>query len=273
MSRTSAIAGRICVLALVGVSLGACATKRDFLVLHSEVRALAARQDSVYEALIRAMEQANRATQDSLAVVSDLLFDFRGDVSNRLLAIQDQQLRHGELVGQSQRSLAGMREELISQRQRLDEQLAVREEEGDSVAAGGSEEEGAVLSGTGEASEEAYNSAVRQLNRGNLNVARRAFEGFLEQYPNSDLAPSAYVHLGELLSHDDNLDQAIETYLKVPELFPAADQVPDALYRAGLLCIELEDFDRARQFLERLVNTYPDHRHAEPARERLQDIP
>ena len=83
----------------------------------------------------------------------------------------------------------------------------------------------------------------------------------------------AYLHLGELRSQDDELEVAVDLYLKIPELFPTAEEVQDALYRAGLLCIELEDYARARQFLERVVNTYPEHRNAELARSRLEDIP
>ena len=92
-------------------------------------------------------------------------------------------------------------------------------------------------------------------------------------YPNSDLAPSAHLHLGELLSGEERLEEAVEAYLEVPRLFPTAEEVPDALYRAGVLSIELADYEQARQLLERLVNTYPGHRYAEQARERLQGIP
>jgi TolA-binding protein len=256
-----------------GLFLAACATKRDLEYIQMEVRALGVRQDSALQALTRSVHETNRVAMDSIEALSDALFDLRGDVSNRLAAIQDQQLIIGEILGQSQRSMAAMREEFNSQQQRFAEQLAARVPEGDSVEGGGSPEEQATPAGNDDRAEDIYDTGVRQSNRGNFSAARRAFEGFLEEYPNNDLAPSAYLHLGELRSQDDELEVAVDLYLKIPELFPTAEEVPDALYRAGLLCIELEDYTRARQFLERVVNTYPEHRNAELARGRLEDIP
>jgi tol-pal system protein YbgF len=258
-------------VAVLGLSLPACATKRDFQDLQSEVRALAARQDAASEEL-RRVERANQAVLDSVGVLSESLFEFRGDISSRLFEIQDQLLRLGELVGQSQRSLANMREELIAQRQQFEDRLSARAAPGDTLAdVGGDAGEQEVVGG--DAAEEAFASLVQALDRGNLGTALRGFGRFISMYPNSDLAPSAHLHLGELLSGEERLEEAVEAYLEVPRLFPTAEEVPDALYRAGVLCIELGDYEQARQLLERLVNTYPGHRYTEQARERLQGIP
>lgn len=253
-------------IALLGSSLAACATKTDFRNLESEVRALAARQDTATLALQR-VQRVNRAVIDSVGALSESLFEFRGDVSNRLLSIQDQLLLLGELVGQSQRSLATMREELIAQRQQLEDRLSARGEPGDTLEVVGGE------AGEQDAADVAFASLQTELDRGNLNTARRGFERFISMYPNSEFAPSAHLHLGELLSGEERLEEAVAMYLEVPRLFPTAEEVPDALYRAGVLSIELNDFEQARQLLERLVNTYPGHRYVEQARERLQGIP
>ena len=272
MSRTTFNPAKIVVLVLL-LPLGACATKRDLQYIQAEVRALSARQDSAFQALTRSVEQANREALDSLRVLSDFFFDFRGDSNNRLLAIQDQQLRLGELVGQSQRSLAGLREDMNTQQQRIEEQLAARPVPADTLEGGAEEEQEPAVPGVTDTAEEAFNAVVVHLNRGSFTVARIGFARFIEEYPNHELAPSAHIHLGEMASQEGRLEDAIASYLKVPELFPTAEEVPNALYRAGVLCVELEDFDQARQYLERVVNSYPDHRFAEPARERLQDIP
>ncbi len=253
-------------IALLGSSLAACATKTDFRNLESEVRALAARQDTATLALQR-VQRVNRTVIDSVGALSESLFEFRGDVSNRLLSIQDQLLLLGELVGQSQRSLATMREELIAQRQQLEDRLSARGEPGDTLEVVGGE------AGEQDAADVAFASLQTELDRGNLNTARRGFERFISMYPNSEFAPSAHLHLGELLSGEERLEEAVAMYLEVPRLFPTAEEVPDALYRAGVLSIELNDFEQARQLLERLVNTYPGHRYVEQARERLQGIP
>lgn len=253
-------------------ALAACATKSDFRTLESEVRALAARQDTATLAL-RRVQRVNRAVIDSVGALSGSVFEFRGDVSNRLLSIQDQLLLLGELVGQSQRSLATMREELIAQREQLDERLRARGEPGDTLDVAGGEVGDQEVVGGGDADDVAFASLLQALDRGNLNTARRGAERFIAMYPNSRFAPAAHLHLGELLSGEERLADAVATYLEVPRLFPTAEEVPDALYRAGVLCIELNDFEQARQLLERLVNTYPGHRYVEQARERLQGIP
>lgn len=257
---------------MLAASLAACATKSDFRILESEVRALAARQDTATLALQR-VQRVNRAVLDSMGVLSESVFEFRGDVSNRLLAIQDQLLLLGELVGQSQRSLANMREELIAQREQLEERLRARGTPGDTLEVVGGEVGDEEVVGGGDAADEAFASVLQALDRGNLTTARRRFEQFISMYPNSEFAPSAHLHLGELLSGEERLEEAVATYLEVPRLFPTAAEVPDALYRAGVLSIELNDFEQARQLLERLVNTYPGHRFVEQARERLQGIP
>ncbi len=253
----------------VGV-LGGCASKGDVQYLHDEVRRLAIRQDSMYRALAVAVQAGDRETQDSLLALSGFLFDWRGDMSNRLAGLQDQQRRVAEYVGQNQRNLAGIGEELIAQRRRLDERLAepVEEDVPETDSADGS-----APAGDEGAAQAAYDVGVRHVNLGNAVAARSSFEHFVERYPNSTLAPAAYIHLGELLSVEERFSEAVEAYLTVPERFPAADQVPEALYRAALVQIEVEDMDSARQLLERLVNTYPEHRHADRARERLGEIP
>lgn len=271
VSRNTAAPKWVAIAVLVS-SLAACATKSDFRNLESEVRSLAARQDTATLALQR-VQRVNRAVIDSVGTLSESVFEFRGDVSNRLLAIQDQLLLLGELVGQSQRSLATMREELIAQREQLDERLRARVEPGDTLGAVGVEAGDPGVVGGGDADDVAFASLLQALDRGNLTTARRGAERFIAMYPNSEFAPSAHLHLGELLSGEERLEEAVATYLEVPRLFPTAEEVPDALYRAGVLCIELNDFEQARQLLERLVNTYPGHRYVEQARERLQGIP
>ena len=59
---------------------------------------------------------------------------------------------------------------------------------------------------------------------------------------------------------------------KIWERFPTHVRVPDALYRAGSIEIDLGDPDSARRYFDRVVNTYPDSDAATLARERLAEI-
>lgn len=273
MTRTAAAFARIAISILL-LAPAACATRGDLGNLQREVRALSARQDSAFAELRGALLEQNRAAMDSVRLLSDLLFAFRGDTNNRLLAIHGQQVRLNEILGQSQRSLDLLSQEMDDQWQRMQERIATRGAEGADTLEGAGAETGDVPAPRGTAAEEAlYNAAVSNLERDLRTSARRGFTRFLQEYPRSDLAPAAYLHLGELLTLEGLLDEAVENYLEVPKLFPTAEQIPAALYRAGGLCIELKDYERAREFLERVINTYPDDRYAELAREELEKIP
>lgn len=271
MSHTIGRCARAAVLALSGVLAG-CATSGDLQDLQYEVRLLAARQDSAMAALMRSVNRANGEALDSVAELAQMLFDMRGEVNNRLLAIQDQQLLMGELVGQSQYSLAQMTEELNAQRRQI--ALVSRPAPADTLEG---EEPDAPddppETQFADPAEDAYQALVEMLERGLSGTAHRGFETFLEEYPNSDYAPGAYLHLAELRALEDELDEAIDTYLLIPDLFPEAEEVPRALFQAGLLCIAVDDNARAREYLQRLVDSYPDHTLTPRAQERLEEIP
>lgn len=271
MTRTATARSAVAALSL---ALGACATRGDVVELQSEMRALSARQDSAFAELRRSLTEQNRAAMDSVRLLSNLVFNFRGDTNNRLLAIHGQQLRLGEILGQSQRSLDQISQDMDDQWERLQQRMHERGAEGGDTL-GDSGNEGAEPPGPGgTAAEEAlYNAAVSHFERDLRTSARRGFAQFLQEYPRSELAPAAYLHLGELLTLEGLLTRAVENYLEVPKLFPTAEQIPAALYRAGGLCVEMEDYDRARELLERVINTYPDDMFAELAREELEKIP
>ena len=236
------------------------------------MRALAARQDSAFAELHRSLVEQNGSVLDSVRVLSDLVFGFRGDANNRLLAIHGQQLRLNEILGQSQRSL----DHLSQEWERFETRIYTRGADGDPAdtleGAGGVRPEPPGRGGT--AAEEAlFQAAVGHWERDLLTTARRGFERFLEEYPRSDLAPAAHLHLGELLTLEGLREEAVDNYLEVARLFPTAEELPAALYRAGRLCIELGEHERAREYLERLISTYPDDRLSGRAREALEEIP
>ena len=256
------------------VPLGACATKRDLLDLQSEVRALSARQDSAFAALQRSVDEGNRAAMDSAHLLSELMFNFRGDANRSLREIQRQQDGLRELMGQNQHMLDQLGDEMDVQWQQLEQRIARVAEDGDTVGGGEVEvSDPAEPPGTAADEQALFDVAVTNLRRDLRTSALRGFMTFLEQYPSSDLAPAAYLHKGELLTLEGQLEDAIAAYLEVPGMFPTSDRIPEALYRAGVLCIEMEDYDRAREYLERVINTYPDDRLAERAREKLDEIP
>jgi tol-pal system protein YbgF len=256
-------AGRLlAALLLVALPLSGCATKRDIRDLQEEVRALAAQQ----RAALATLEALNLSVQDTLRGQSDALLESRGEILRRLRLLEEQLTTLQELTGQNQRALAALRDLLESQRtaglvptrtdtppgQALDPRFQAE------PSAGGAEE--------------TYNAAVTQFQRGQFNTARRAFQQFLQQYPNHRLAPGAHFYLADILAQENRTEEAIQGFLRVQQLFPEADKVPDAYYRVGVLYIQLQKLDDARRYLQMVVNSYPDSGAALLARERLAEI-
>lgn len=274
--RTSSAGGGRSLLGLSAALLAAllaagCATKGDIRDLREEMQAISVRQDS----LLRTLADLQRASLDSLAAQSDVLFSTRGELSSQVTQMQEQLVTIRELTGQSQRALAGLRDQIAARGSAPVQGQARGPAAGaDSAGAAPSDTAQAPPSGveSGGSAEDLFNVAVRQFNRGSATTARRAFRRFLEQYPNHRLAPDAHFYLADIKVQEDSLSAAVDAFLQIPELYPTADKVPDALYRAGVLQIQLDEKDDARQLLERVVNSYPDSGAALLAQERLDEL-
>ena len=87
-----------------------------------------------------------------------------------------------------------------------------------------------------------------------------AFSRFLGDCPAHRRIPQAQFNLGDILERENRLDDAIEAFLRVPQLNPTADQVPAALYRIGLIYVLQDNLESARTYLERVVPGCPSPR-------------
>ena len=253
---------RAAALAAALLVLSGCATKGDLRSMTDEVRALAVRQDS----MLVVLTLQNAVTQDTLRRQADQLFEVRGAVSRQLQRILDELASLRELTGQNQRVIASVRDQLEGLRRGVS---MVPAGIADSVMGTDQPEAGGVLEGVVEAT---YGAAVEQYQRGSHATAQRAFEDFLRQYANHSLAPEARFLLADILAQQGRVQEALAGFNTIPELHPTSTKVPDALYRIGLLHLELGNTSEARLFLDRVVNTYPDSNAAGPARERLREI-
>lgn len=260
---------------VLAVALGACATKRDLVDLQTEIRETDARQQTRIDALTNAIQQGNRQALDSVAAASELVFDFRGDLVNAIRDLERSFMVTREVVGANQSSLATVLErldELSRDVQALSR--AVSRLQQDSVPAGAEGADPAPVAAASSDPEADFAAIVRAFESGSFTVARMQFERFVTEFPDNELAPAAHLYLGELFAVEQRFQEAIDTYLQIPQLDADADEAPQALYRAAVLYLdELDDTDRARALLETVVESYPDHSVAELARAKLAEIP
>lgn len=240
--------GRLATLLAVVATTG-CATKGDLRDLQTEIRDLAVRQDS----LLAEMRRQNRSTQDTIRQTSDQLFQIRGDVSSRLMAIEASIDRISEMVGQVQAGMVDLRDQVGS------------------GAIGRSRSSGVDPMGGGSPGDaiDLYNAAIRSYNMSQWTAARFGFESFLEAYPSDDLVPSAYYYLGEVFVQLGDPDAAIEAYQMVTRNYPNSDQVPAARLGLGLTYRDQGESALARNQFETVINTWPDSEEAAAAREAL----
>lgn len=240
---------------LAAVAVAGCATKGDVRDLREEVSALAARQ----EGALADFEGLMRASQDTISGQTGLYLELRREVLQRLDEILQRVLIVLEVEGQTQRTLASLRDQ-IEMMQRAPMVMS------DSGEVGLPLEEA-------EGPEPHFEAAMVMYNRGSNVTARRALDDFLAIYPNHELAGDATFYLSDLDLQEERLEDAIEGFMRVPEMYPASPRVPEALFRAAILHQELDNVEEARNLLERVINGFPDSDIAELARQRLQEIP
>lgn len=239
--------GRTAVLLAVVFSTG-CATKGDLRNIQTELRGLAARQDS----LMAALQRQNRSTQDTMRQTSNQLFEIRGDVSSRLGAIENSIDRLSERMGQMQQGMVDIRDQLGSG-------ANVRNSGGmmggDPLTGGASNGDAVAL----------YNAAVRSYNMGSFNAAKLGFETFLDAHPGDELVPEAYYFLAESLIQLGDPEGAIDAYEAVFQNHPDSDAAPKARVGLGRTYLEQGESALARNQFEMVVNTWPESEAAAQA--------
>ena len=251
------------VLGLFGLTFSGCATKGDIRDVQDEIRASA----NIQRLALEELSGMNLAVQDTLGRQSDQAFESRGETNRRLLGLEQELLTIQELLRMNQQSLMTIRDLLESQRSGGVSLMRTDTEPGQRVdvdpVPSGDRAGGPV---------EMYNTAIRAFNNGSLTTARRAFQQFLRDYPDDELAPDAHYYLAEILVQTDQLEEAILAFLRIPEFFMTAEKAPEALYRVGVIYITLDELDDARRYLERVVISYPGTDAAALAQEKLDEI-
>lgn len=254
--------GQVCFYIMIYALVSGCATKTDVLSIHDIIQEQSDHQDQQIQKLETEIEVLNNELKDQL----EMMVDTRGEMSKEFREIQDNISQLMALTGQIQREVV----RLVNQINMQQDQVVSSPEYSDPDSADVivSDVEGADPA----LADDTYKAAMSQLSRGSLATARRAFESFLVDYPDHRLAPSAHFFLGDVLEQENRLDEAIQTFLRIPELYPTADRVPQALYRTGSIYILKENLEEGIRYLDTVVNTYPDSGAADLARELLQEL-
>ncbi len=114
-----------------------------------------------------------------------------------------------------------------------------------------------------------YQDAFNQLKQGRFNESARAFEDFIQTYPNHQLTDNAYYWLGESYYVTRKYPLALAAFQNLKNNFPLSSKLADALLKIGYTYHELEDYQQAQAALEKVIQTFPNGSEARLAQNRL----
>lgn len=122
-----------------------------------------------------------------------------------------------------------------------------------------------------EPEKEQYKAAFALMRSSKYKESVEQFEAFMQKHPQSDLASNSAYWAGEGYLVLGNNQAALDSFLKVLNLYPDSPKVPDATLRAGDSYDRLGQSAKAKEMYELIIQERPHSRAAENARKRLQD--
>ncbi len=117
---------------------------------------------------------------------------------------------------------------------------------------------------------EAYEAALGQFKAGKYKEAANAFAGFVQKFPDSDLAPNAQFWLANAWYAQGNCYKTIENHSVVVQKYANSPKAPDALLAIATCQKEVGNANGAKRSLETLVARYPGTPAADTAQQRLK---
>lgn len=124
-------------------------------------------------------------------------------------------------------------------------------------------DEGAIGTDTGQPSaldpnaKRDYEAALSLVNGKQYDAALDALAAFLVKYPDHPYADNALFWRGECYYAKGDYLHASEQFEGVVTRFPAGNKAPDALLKLGMSRLKLGDPVKAREYFDRLAQTYP----------------
>jgi tol-pal system protein YbgF len=117
-----------------------------------------------------------------------------------------------------------------------------------------------------------YQSAYRDFQRGNYDLAVAGFRDFAAKNPNSELSGNAAYWIGESLYSQKKYREAIQQFDSVVTKYPRSDKVAGALLKKGYSYIALGEKSQGIVQLQYVVHEHPTTPEAALARQKLKSL-
>jgi len=116
----------------------------------------------------------------------------------------------------------------------------------------------------------AFDNAMGLFRSGKYKEAAQGLNGFLGNYPNSQLGSEAKFYLGSSQYAIKDFKGSISRLQQLVQEAPSDPRAPDALLIVAASKIELNDMAGAKASLQQIVRDYPQSSAADTAKSRLQ---
>jgi len=271
---------------LIGLLFFGCASTKDVQILDREVDRLQSQIDF--------LQKENNLNKDQISELKAENEKLRADLSLQLENLQSETRalsttieEYKELLKKPSKEMDRIREEMegrlkILEERRKNQEEKIRELEdrlkgSDGKSAGSTSkpaerEIAAELKGVSAGIGDLYKDAYETFYKGDLEGARRKFEAFLKQYPNTELSGNAQFWIGETYYLIKDYERAILEYEKAIVKYPEGGKIPAALFKQALAFLELGDKTNAKNLLKRVIERYPQSDQAEMAKKKLETI-
>lgn len=117
-----------------------------------------------------------------------------------------------------------------------------------------------------------YDIAFAHLRAGRFLESARAFEDFIQKYPDNELTDNAYYWLGESYYVKRQYPQALAAFQSLTSKFPNSTKAPDSWLKIGYSYYEMDDLAKAEENLKKVINNYPNSSVARLAQNRLRQL-
>ncbi len=117
-----------------------------------------------------------------------------------------------------------------------------------------------------------YKSGLSYLSGGQYDLANQAFQDFLKNYGDSELASNAQFYIGESYYVQKNYSRAIEEYNKCLERYPSGNKLAAAQLKKGYALQELGQTTAAERELRSLMQRFPNSHESDLAQQRLKKL-
>jgi tol-pal system protein YbgF len=119
---------------------------------------------------------------------------------------------------------------------------------------------------------EVYQSAYRDYQRGNYDLARQGFDDFAKSNPQSDLADNAMYWIGECHFSQGSHKSAIDAFDAMLEAYPQSDKAAAANLKKALAFVQQNQIGQGVEQLRYVTSTYPGTDEARIAADRLHSL-